>query len=123
MAAVTWPAALLSISSVIDNPWSVCCRRSSEVGKELANVLRTRQHGKRPVTLVGFSLGARVIFYCLRDLAEVGGAQGIVQDAIMLGAPVTSSKSQWEKCSRVVAGNIINGYCRSFLKFIIVQDY
>ena len=112
MAAVTWPTALLSMASMIDNPWSVCCRRSSEIGKELAQVLRTRQHGKRPVTLVGFSLGARVIFYCLRELAEIGGAEGIVQDVVMLGAPVTNNKSQWEKCCKVVAGNIINGYCR-----------
>lgn len=112
VTAIAWPAALLSISSVIDNPWSVCCRRSSEVGKHLAQVLKSRQHGKRPVTLIGFSLGARVIFYCLREMAEMGGAQGIIQDAIMLGTPVTSNKSQWEKCSKVVAGNIINGYCR-----------
>ena len=112
MAAVAWPAALLSIASVIDNPWSVCCRRSSEVGKQLAHVLLSRQHGKRPVTLVGFSLGARVIFYCLREMAEIGGAEGIVQDAIILGAPVTDKIHQWTKCRRVVAGKIINGYCR-----------
>ncbi|XP_074107285.1 transmembrane and coiled-coil domain-containing protein 4 isoform X2 [Cotesia typhae] len=111
MSAIAWPAALLSIASVIDNPWSVCCRRSSEVGKHLAHVLLSREHGKRPVTLIGYSLGARVIFYCLRELAEVGNAEGIIQDAIMLGAPVTDKSTQWEKCSRVVAGKIINGYC------------
>ncbi|XP_043280497.1 transmembrane and coiled-coil domain-containing protein 4-like isoform X2 [Venturia canescens] len=120
MAAVAWPAALLSIASVIDNPWSVCCRRSAEVGKQLAHVLLSRQHGKRPVTLVGFSLGARVIFYCLREMAEIGGAEGIVQDAIILGAPVTDKVTQWDKCCRVVAGNVINGYCRGdwLLRFL-----
>ncbi|KAK0175661.1 hypothetical protein PV327_009393 [Microctonus hyperodae] len=120
ISAIAWPAALLSISSVIDNPWSVCCRRSSEVGKHLAHVLLSRQHGKRPVTLIGYSLGARVIFYCLRELAEIGNAEGIVQDAIMLGAPVTNNTMQWDKCSRIVAGNIINGYCRGdwLLKFL-----
>ncbi|XP_012256500.2 transmembrane and coiled-coil domain-containing protein 4-like isoform X2 [Athalia rosae] len=111
VSAVAWPAALLSIASVIDNPWSVCCRRSSEVGKQLAHVLLAKQHGKRPVTLVGFSLGARVIYYCLREMAEIGGGKGIIQDAILLGTPVTNNKSEWEKCSKVVAGKFINGYC------------
>ena len=34
----------------------------------LANALMDRASlvGRRPVTLVGFSLGARVIFYCLK---------------------------------------------------------
>ncbi|XP_012286477.1 transmembrane and coiled-coil domain-containing protein 4 isoform X2 [Orussus abietinus] len=120
LSAVAWPAALLSIASVIDNPWSVCCRRSSEVGKQLAHVLLTKQHGKRPVTLVGFSLGARVIFYCLREMVEIGGGEGIIQDAVILGAPVTDSKKQWEKCSTIVAGRIVNGYCKAdwLLRFL-----
>ncbi|XP_015114921.1 transmembrane and coiled-coil domain-containing protein 4 isoform X1 [Diachasma alloeum] len=122
MSAIAWPTALLSISSVIDNPWSVCCRRSSEVGKHLAHVLLSRQHGKRPVTLIGYSLGARVIFYCLREMSETGGknAFGIIQDAILLGAPVTANEQQWSKCSSVVAGRIVNGYARTdwLLRFL-----
>ncbi|XP_011301607.1 transmembrane and coiled-coil domain-containing protein 4-like isoform X2 [Fopius arisanus] len=122
MSAIAWPTALLSISSVIDNPWSVCCRRSSEVGKHLAHVLLSRQHGKRPVTLIGYSLGARVIFYCLREMCQTGGknALGIVQDAILLGAPVTADERQWGMCSRIVAGRVVNGYARSdwLLRFL-----
>ncbi|TKC53040.1 hypothetical protein EI555_014634, partial [Monodon monoceros] len=70
VAALTWPASLLSVANVIDNPWGVCLHRSAEVGKHLAHILLSRQQGQRPVTLIGFSLGARVIYFCLQEMAQ-----------------------------------------------------
>lgn len=112
VTALTWPASLLAVASVIDNPWSVCLSRSAEVGKHLAQVLRSRQQGKRPVSLIGFSLGARVIYFCLQELANDQGSEGVVEDVVLLGAPVDGSDKAWERLSRVVAGKIVNGYCR-----------
>ncbi|KAL1021118.1 hypothetical protein UPYG_G00009050 [Umbra pygmaea] len=112
VTALTWPASLLAVASVIDNPWSVCLSRSAEVGKHLAQVLRSRQQGKRPVSLIGFSLGARVIYYCLQELANDQGCEGVVEDVVLLGAPVDGNAQAWERMSKVVAGKIINGYCR-----------
>lgn len=66
VSAISWPAGLLGLASIIDNPWGVCLRRSAQVGKQLAEVLLSRNQGHRPVTLLGYSLGARVIYYCLR---------------------------------------------------------
>lgn len=43
VAALTWPASLLSVANVIDNPWGVCLHRSAEVGKHLAHILLSRQ--------------------------------------------------------------------------------
>ncbi|XP_037629598.1 transmembrane and coiled-coil domain-containing protein 4 [Sebastes umbrosus] len=112
VAALTWPASLLAVASVIDNPWCVCLTRSAEVGKHLAQVLRSRQQGKRPVSLIGFSLGARVIYYCLQELANDQGSEGVVEDVVLLGAPVDGSEKAWERMAKVVAGKIVNGYCR-----------
>uniref|UniRef100_A0A8C5D620 Transmembrane and coiled-coil domains 4 n=1 Tax=Gouania willdenowi TaxID=441366 RepID=A0A8C5D620_GOUWI len=109
MTALTLPASLLAAASVIDNPWCVCLNRSAEVGKHLAQVLRSRQQGKRPVSLIGFSLGARVIYYCLQELAR---SEGVVEDVVLLGAPVDGSEKAWQRMTRVVAGRIVNGYCR-----------
>lgn len=120
ITAITWPASLVTLASVIDNPWGVCCRRSAEVGKQLAEVLLSHEQGQRPVTLIGYSLGARVIYYCLREMSERKGCEGIVQDAIMLGTPATDNPKEWKKLSRVVSGKIINGYCKTdwLLKFL-----
>lgn len=47
VAALTWPASLLSVANVIDNPWGVCLHRSAEVGKHLAHILLSRQQVPR----------------------------------------------------------------------------
>ncbi|CAN2388022.1 transmembrane and coiled-coil [Pristimantis euphronides] len=112
VTALTWPASLLTVASVIDNPWGVCLSRSAEVGKHLAHLLLRRQQGRRPVTLIGFSLGARVIYFCLQELAQEAGAEGIIEDVVLLGAPVEGDVKKWKPLTRVVSGRIINGYCR-----------
>uniref|UniRef100_A0A914HMF9 Transmembrane and coiled-coil domain-containing protein 4 n=1 Tax=Globodera rostochiensis TaxID=31243 RepID=A0A914HMF9_GLORO len=101
VSAVAWPLVLLGSSCVIDNPWNICTRRARQVGEHLAEVLLTRQHGRRPITLIGFSLGARVLYHCLLEMSKrVPDSLGIVQDVILLGAPVSASPSQWRQlCS------------------------
>uniref|UniRef100_A0A914VLQ6 Transmembrane and coiled-coil domain-containing protein 4 n=1 Tax=Plectus sambesii TaxID=2011161 RepID=A0A914VLQ6_9BILA len=120
VAAIAWPVTLLSVASVLDNPWNVCIRRASEVGHYLAEVLLCRQHGQRPVTLVGFSLGARVIYHCLLEMSRRGSCLGLIEDVVLLGAPVTASPKEWRQMCRVVGGRVINGYCTTdwLLKFL-----
>lgn len=69
-------------------------------------------HGDRPVTLIGYSLGARLVFYCLLEL-ERHNARGIVEHAIMLGAPVRFSVKEWTAARQAVSGRIINGYSKT----------
>ncbi|XP_006145265.1 transmembrane and coiled-coil domain-containing protein 4 isoform X1 [Tupaia chinensis] len=112
VAALTLPASLLSVANVIDNPWGVCLHRSAEVGKHLAHILLSRQQGQRPVTLIGFSLGARVIYFCLQEMAQEKDCQGVIEDVVLLGAPVEGDAKHWEPFRKVVSGRIVNGYCR-----------
>ncbi|KAB1268157.1 Transmembrane and coiled-coil domain-containing protein 4, partial [Camelus dromedarius] len=91
VAALTWPASLLSVANVIDNPWGVCLHRSAEVGKHLAHILLSRQQGRRPVTLIGFSLGARVIYFCLQEMAQEKGKPGLLSQVETLLASMFSA--------------------------------
>lgn len=76
VAALAWPATLVTAFDLIDSKWAVAVDRSEKAGKVLAEVLLKGLQGNRPVTLVGFSLGARVIFKCLQCLADSKGDNG-----------------------------------------------
>ncbi|RUS18793.1 hypothetical protein BC937DRAFT_88334 [Endogone sp. FLAS-F59071] len=112
MAGLNFPMAISKLAYLIDNPWANALDRSCLAGLILADTLMNRKLGVRPITLIGFSLGARVIFYCLLELARVN-AFGIVENVFIFGTPVIASQQQWREASSVVAGRFVNGYARS----------
>lgn len=94
-----------------------------------------KEHGHRPVILVGFSMGARVIFACLQELARehrkweeeqakrspkqqqqaaaMGSpAAGLVHTAVLLGTPVSCAEAQWRRARAMVADRLVNCYSR-----------
>ncbi|ROW10991.1 hypothetical protein VMCG_01580 [Cytospora schulzeri] len=112
MAALQLPVVLTKLSYLIDNPWSVSLDRAWAAGLILADSLVERNLGTRPVTLVGYSLGARVIFSCLLELARKG-AFGIVENVYMFGSPIVVKQDEILKVRTVVPGRFVNGYHRN----------
>lgn len=111
MSGLQWPIILTKLGYLIDNPWNNALDRARAAGSVLAQLLIHRHLGVRPITLIGFSLGARVIFYALLDLAKAK-AFGIVQDVFLLGATLTASTSTWCNARSVVSGRFVNGFAR-----------
>lgn len=109
LTAGLWPLGLLKVSRVIDNPFSVAKSRSEKAGEVLADALINKAQGERPVTLVGYSLGARVIYSCLMTLAE-RKAFGLIESVVLLGAPTPSTAADWRKIRAVVSGRVVNVY-------------
>ncbi|KAM0335460.1 hypothetical protein ACHAQA_000508 [Verticillium albo-atrum] len=112
LSAVLWPAYLLSTASNIDNPYNLARNRSEKAGRVLADALINRAQGERPVTLIGYSLGARAIHSCLKTLAE-RRAFGLVDSVVLIGAPAPSNTEQWQLLRSVVAGRIFNAYSQN----------
>ncbi|CAN1226014.1 Uncharacterized membrane protein F35D11.3 [Linum perenne] len=94
MAALYLPTTILAATSFIDSTWTIAIDRTDKAGKLLAEVLLNGVHGNRPVTLVGYSLGARVIFKCLQTLAETERNE-VVERVVLLGAPVAIKNENW----------------------------
>lgn len=140
VAAVALPATLLNLSNIIDERWTLVSERADEAGATLAQSLLDNNAGHRPVSLVGYSFGARIIYACLKELArhqsiweEMQSSKGtkekpffarsskkevqyarepasIVEDVVLMGCPASVTDSSWAACRRVAAGRMINCY-------------
>lgn len=104
-----WPLGLLKFARIVDNPFNVAKNRSEKTGLILADAIIHRAQGKRPISLIGFSLGARVIYSCLLSLAE-RKAFGLVETVVLMGAPVPSATETWALMRAVVSGRLVNAY-------------
>lgn len=112
MAALQLPVVLTKLSYLIDNPWTVSLDRANSAGLILADSLIARNLGTRPITLVGYSLGSRMLFSCLKELAKKS-AFGIVQNVYLFGSPIVANKDEYLKARTVVAGRFVNGYAKN----------
>ncbi|KAI9698421.1 MAG: hypothetical protein M1836_004001 [Candelina mexicana] len=112
MASLQLPIVLTKLSYLIDNPWTVSLARAGSAGLILADSLIDRNLGVRPITFVGFSLGSRVIFSCLQELANKG-ALGLVQNVYLFGSPIVAKKDEYLKARSVVSGRFVNGYAKN----------
>ncbi|KAK7736117.1 hypothetical protein SLS63_003638 [Diaporthe eres] len=107
--AALWPIQLLKLAAGVDNPFNLAKNRSEKAGRILADALINKIQGERPVTLIGYSLGARVIYVCLKTLAE-RRAFGLVDTVVFIGAPTPSNRDEWQLIRSVVTGKLFNVY-------------
>ena len=114
LMAALWPLAFLKVGRVLDNPWRIAFVRSQKAGVVLADALCEGVQGARPVTLVGFSLGARVIFECCRELSRRRRFD-VIESVVLMGAPVPSDERDWRCVRAVCSDRVVNCYSESDL--------
>lgn len=107
-----WPVWIISYMANLDNAWLVVAERARQAGQCLAHVLADRHAvGQRPVTLIGHSMGARAIFYCLMELYSMGEFN-VVDDVVLMGTPVSRKTAEWQRARAVVSGRLVNCFWR-----------
>ena len=110
IATLALPVALVGATHLVANPWIIVHHRAKKAGQILAKLLLAREHGHRPVTLLGFSTGARLLFSCLEALADAGpDAVGLVESAFIVGGAMNASPARWARCRSVVSHRLVNG--------------
>jgi len=81
--------------------------------------------GMRPVTLMGYSMGARVIYKCLKEMArkqkewlynckkeDTREPASIIEDVVLMGLPNHFNGDTWAEIRHVVAGRLVNCFSR-----------
>ncbi|KAL5033098.1 hypothetical protein BDV3_000111 [Batrachochytrium dendrobatidis] len=116
VSALAWPISLLQSGYLVDSPWELGLLRAESAGHVLAKeILLARLRGHRPVSLIGFSLGAVAILHALQDLAKAGeagnaDAYAIIDSVYLFGIPISGTPSMWFEISSVINGRWVNGY-------------
>jgi hypothetical protein len=114
------PLSVIKKIETLNDPWAVVMDRARQAGCLLARALVAEKKkcqesdlGQcfRPVNLIGYGMGARVIFHALQDLYDAGSeGLGIVENAVLIGAPIAINIPQWKSARQVVAHRLVNCY-------------
>jgi len=72
---------------------------------------------RRPVTLIGYGIGARVIVHCLETLvaeykqyANKDFIRGLVENVVLMGTPYGTNTAAWRELRSIIPGRFINCY-------------
>lgn len=128
--AFSLPKLALSKLKGLDDIWSICLDRAQQGGKLLAKVLIQKKknlgNNFQPVNLIGYGMGARLIFHCLEHLYELSCINnkekescinsndcfGLIDNVVIIGAPVSSNDNLWSNIRNLVNSRLINCYSR-----------
>lgn len=100
---------VITTLGIAGNPWHVSMVRAAKIGAVLADAIsRSRENS---YTLVGHSLGCRVIYYALQALSSKD--KNKIVDVILLGGAVgKDDPTGWKMATKAINGNIYNCYSK-----------
>lgn len=88
--------------------WSKTKRRAKRTGRDHAGSLIQRQVKPTPISVMGFSLGARVVYYIARELPYSGL---VIKDVYLIGGAVRRDSSKdWGEVASNIDGLLVNVY-------------
>lgn len=123
-----------SSTAIADHPFLVAAVRSTKAGLLLADHICAGYFGRRPISLVGVSFGARVVFSCLEELARrvddlrdkdersllASTVASSIDNVVLIGACVTTDPDRWKRVRRMVKNRIVNVFSRKDLLLRLV---
>lgn len=97
----------LFVKAIVNNIWHNAVRNSKVAGESLADVLHSCEN--KEFILIGHSLGARIIFNCLKH-SHIKKLNPNIIEIHLLGGAVGSTSENWKLVSEKVKEKIYNYY-------------
>ncbi|GAA5915713.1 hypothetical protein JCM6882_004122 [Rhodosporidiobolus microsporus] len=96
-------------ATALDSDFTRCRDKAKKAGILLAEILEKEVQGKRPTNLIGYGMGATLLFSCLQELhrRELGH---LVYSAVLISLPDSPSPVAWASARSVVAHELVNVY-------------
>jgi hypothetical protein len=101
LGAISAPSSLMDI---VANPWQIATRKSKDTGMMVAEWIE--RNSKSDITLIGFSLGTRVILNALTALAPTSE----IKNVFLFGGAAECDPEEWSMASQRVKGEIVNHF-------------
>lgn len=111
LSPLSWPIGLISFANDLDNAWAMTMTRAEQASRALAAAIKETK-SPFPLSLIGFSMGARVIFYALIHLAREGKLD-LVHNVVLAGTPTSHNVKNWRLARSAVTGRLVNAYSRN----------
>ncbi|KAJ3199523.1 hypothetical protein HDU82_000347 [Entophlyctis luteolus] len=109
--------------------WNGLLSISKAAGKELGKqIILQERLGKRPISLAGYGLGARVAYYALLQImaaaesGDVNAFRSLIDSVYLLAAPVPFDAVIWAKLPNIVAGRLVNAYSSKDVLLALFSD-
>ena len=100
----------VAVTAVIGNDWGRAKNVAEAAGVALAEVLCSPLIGRRPVTLVGHSLGGRMIAHALKHLVKLSTTNTTIKDVVLMAPACRGEGAVWLPRLSVISGSIVHCY-------------
>ncbi|CAG9326100.1 unnamed protein product [Blepharisma stoltei] len=99
------------VQALKNHSFKQSAKQAEITGIILAHFIANKVFGNACISLIGFSLGTRVIYSCLLELAKMN--LKIIHDVTLLGGAAPLNIENWVLCRSVVSGRMVNTYSKT----------
>ncbi|CAG9314306.1 unnamed protein product [Blepharisma stoltei] len=98
------------INTSTKSPFNTSAKQAEATGIMLADLISRGVFNNFSISLIGYSLGARIIHWCLKELAKINPDIQTIHDVYLLAGATPNDPETFAECRKIVKGRFVNCY-------------